>query len=76
MLRFINPTAFLVGLAIGLAFVYLSAPTHNVIMVYPTPENVDRIQYKDKAGVCFQFQTVETNCPDDASKIKHIPVQN
>tara|TARA_B110000014_G_C19890037_1_gene460516 strand:- start:462 stop:692 length:231 start_codon:yes stop_codon:yes gene_type:complete len=76
MLRFINPVAFIVGLSVGLLFVYLSAPAHNVIMVYPTPENVDKLQYRDKAGVCFRFSPVETNCPNDASKIKHIPVQN
>jgi len=76
MLRFINPTAFIISLSIGLVFVYLSAPTHSTVMVYPTPENVDKLQYKDKAGVCFRFNPIETDCPTDASKIRHIPVQN
>ena len=76
MLHFINFPAFLISLAIGLVFVYLSAPTHNVVLVYPTPDNTNKIQYRDKAGVCFQFDPVVTECPTDSSKIKNIPMQN
>ena len=74
MLRFINFPAFLISLAVGLVFVYLSAPTHNVVHVYPTPDNADKVQYKDKAGVCFSYP-VATQCPTDPSLIKNIPLQ-
>ena len=66
---------FLISLAIGLVFVYLSAPAHTVVHVYPTPDNVKNIQYRDKAGVCFQFEPSQMECPVDGSKIKHIPIQ-
>ena len=76
MLKFINFPAFLIGLSLGLVFVYLSAPTHNVVMVYPTPDNVNKVQYKDKAGTCFRFDPIDSECPNDESMIKNIPIQN
>jgi len=76
MLRFISFPAFLVSLAVGLIFVYLSSPTHGVVHVYPTPDNVDKVQYRDRAGVCFRFDPVATQCPENPSLIKNIPMQN
>jgi hypothetical protein len=74
-LKFINFKVFLVSLSIGLLFTYLSNPTPTVIYVYPTPDNVDSIEYKDKANNCFQFKSEEVSCPTNKSLIKSIPVQ-
>jgi hypothetical protein len=73
--KFINFKVFLLSLALGLLFVYLSSPTPTVIMVYPTPDNVGRVEYKDNADNCFQFEAREVTCPSDKSSIKTIPVQ-
>lgn len=75
MLKFINIPVFIISLSIGLLFVYLSSPLETPVIVYPTPENVDKIEYKDLAGNCFQFEMNEISCPKDTSKIKDIPVQ-
>lgn len=64
---------FIVSLAIGLLFVYLSVPSPTVIYVYPTPDNVDDIEYKDKSGSCFKFDAQEVTCSKTA---KTIPIQN
>ena len=64
---------FIVSLAIGLLFVYLSVPPPTVIYVYPTPDNVDNIEYKDKSGSCFQFDAQQVACSQHA---KTIPIQN
>lgn len=74
-LKFINFKVFLVSLSIGLLFTYLSNPTPTVIYVYPTPDNVNSIEYKDKANNCFQFTSEEVSCPTNKSLIKSIPVQ-
>ena len=50
---------FIVSLAIGLLFVYLSVPSPTIIYVYPTPDNVNDIEYKDKSGSCFKFDAQE-----------------
>jgi hypothetical protein len=73
--RFISLPVFLISLAIGLLFVYLSSPAPTAIFVYPTPDNAGQIHYKDKAGTCFKFDSHEVMCPKDGSA-KTIPAQN
>lgn len=73
--KYINFSVFLVSLAIGILFVYLFQPELNVIYVYPTPDNQNKILYKDKTDNCFKFNAVEVKCPDDTTKIKNIPIQ-
>ena len=45
------------------------------IYVYPTPDNEDKITYKDKADNCFHFKSIEIDCPQDKSKIRSYGVQ-
>jgi hypothetical protein len=73
--KFISLKVFLISLAIGLLFVYLSNPEPTVIYVYPTPDNVDKITYKDKAQNCFKFNSKEVSCPTNKKDIKTIPLQ-
>jgi hypothetical protein len=47
----------------------------NTIYVYPTPENIDKILYKDKADQCFQFQAQEIKCPSNPTLIKNHKIQ-
>lgn len=74
-LKFISLKIFLISLAIGLLFVYLSNPEPTFIYVYPTPDNVNKITYKDKASNCFKFDAKEVTCPKNKSMIKTIPLQ-
>jgi hypothetical protein len=46
------------------------------IYVYPTPENVSKLQYRDKANTCFSMTQTEVKCPKDESKITKIKAQN
>ena len=73
--KYINFPVFLVSLAIGILFVYLFQPELNVIYVYPTPDNQNKILYTDKTDNCFKFNAEEVECPDDTTKIKNIPIQ-
>lgn len=73
--KFISMRIFLISLAIGLLFVYLSNPEPTLIYVYPTPDNVDKITYKDKASNCFKFNANEVTCPKNKDMIKTIPLQ-
>lgn len=66
---------FLISLTIGLLFVYLYEPTPAIIYVYPTPDNVNDIEYKDMAGNCFSFEANEVPCPQDKNMINSIPIQ-
>lgn len=74
-LKYISFKVFLVSLSIGLLFAYLSTPPPTIIYVYPTPDNVNQMEYVDKADNCFKFEATEVKCPSDRSLIKQIPIQ-
>jgi hypothetical protein len=65
---------FIISLSIGLLFVYLSTPPPTVIYVYPTPDNIDKVEYKDKADNCYQFKSTEVSCMSQHNPVT-IPIQ-
>ncbi len=73
--RFINMKVFLLSLFIGLFAVYLFLPDMRTIYIYPTPENVQILQYKDKTDTCFSLKQEEVSCPSDINEISKIPPQ-
>ena len=73
--KFINIPIFIASLAIGLLFVYIFNPDKRKIYIYPTPDNVDTIQYKDKTDTCFEFKENKVVCPEKESEISKIPAQ-
>ena len=75
LLNYISIRVFLISFAIGLFFVYVLGPKMKKIFIYPSPENVDKVLFKDNADNCFYFKQVEVSCPSDESKIMSIPIQ-
>lgn len=65
----------MLSFAIGLFFVYILGPEIKKIYIYPTPENVDKILFKDKADNCFYFEEHIVNCPKNDTLISKIPIQ-
>ena len=74
ILKFVNVPVFITSLAIGLFVVYITIPSPKIIYVYPTPDNVDKIIYKDKADNCFSFKPLEVSCSN--KNVKNIPIQS
>lgn len=72
LLKFINIPVFLVSLAFGIFAVYITSPDNRKIIVYPTHENVNSIQYRDKANNCFSIEERDVKCPSDPNKISKI----
>ena len=75
LLNYISIPIFISSFAIGLFFVYVLGPKMKKILIYPSPENVDKVLFKDNANNCFYFKPVEVDCPSDESKISNIPIQ-
>ncbi len=76
VLKYINVPLFLISLAVGIFFVYITEPPIKVIYVYPTPDNLNKVQYKDFTDTCFTFNANKVECPKDDKDITEIPVQH
>ena len=74
--QYINIQIFMVSFAIGIFAVYvMNDSDKRTIRVYPTPDNIDKIQYKDNANTCFQFKQTQVNCPTNPKDISKIVAQ-
>jgi len=76
LFKYVKLNVFIISLAFGLFAVYITMPDTRKIYVYPTPENIDVLQYKDKTDTCFQFKQNEVDCPKNDNEIAKIPVQS
>ena len=74
-MKLISLPVFLISFALGTLVVYLTGSPPREIMVYPTPENVGELLYKDNAEQCYRFMPSEVKCPSDKSKVKTVPPQ-
>lgn len=70
--KYLSFPVFLVSLSVGLLYVYLTPPPFTTIYVYPTPDNIDEVEYKDAAGGCFSFDAHKVDCDSNALPI---PIQ-
>lgn len=73
--KFINLPVFLVSFAIGLVFIRLSSPDTKTVFVYPTPDNIGLLEYKDRAENCFGYEYDTIKCPKDKKETRDIPPQ-
>lgn len=76
LFKYVRLDIFILSLALGLFAVYITMPDTRKIYVYPTPENVDVLQYKDKTDTCFTYKQTEVTCPTNESEISKVPMQS
>jgi hypothetical protein len=74
--KYINIPVFIISLVLGMIAVYMTVPDTRMVYVYPTPENIEMLQYRDKTDTCFSFVQKEVKCPKDPNEISKIPVQS
>lgn len=73
--KLINIPVFIISLALGLFFAYVTMPKLTTIYVYPNPLTKEKVLYKDATDTCFKFDEVSVECPVDKSKINVVPIQ-
>ena len=49
---------FILAFICGGVLVYFTAPPTDTIVVYPTPTNIKRVEYRDRAGNCYKYSNV------------------
>ena len=76
MFKYIDIKIFIISLAIGLFYIYIAEDYKKVIVIYPTPDNIESTQYKDKSNNCFSYNLKEIKCPLDENLIHNIKIQN
>jgi ribose/xylose/arabinose/galactoside ABC-type transport system permease subunit len=76
LIKYINIPVFIISLAFGIFAVYITMPDSRKIYVYPSPDNVNVLQYRDKTNTCFSFKQHQVSCPKNESDIFKIPTQS
>lgn len=66
---------FLMGLTVGIFFVYILKPAPMVVTKFPNLENTDKVIYKDRNGTCFKYDTKTVDCDKAEDRIKPYPLQ-
>jgi hypothetical protein len=74
--KFINIPVFIITLALGIMAVYVTTSPLRKIIVYPTPDNIDKLLYKDRTDACFKYEQEKVTCPANKDEVYQIPVQN
>ena len=74
-MKFINIPVFILSFAVGLFFVYLSSPNNKTVVVFPTPDNQEKIQYIDSIETCHKYVANETQCPSNKDDVIDYTVQ-
>lgn len=72
--KYIDVYVFIISFLFGLFAVHMFTPNNKTVIVYPTHENVDLLQLRDKAGNCFSIQEKNVMCPDKGD-LSSVPVQ-
>ena len=49
----------MITLGIGFLLVYVLQPKPNIVIRYPTPENLENIIYTDDSGLCYKYEAQE-----------------
>ncbi len=75
ILNYISIPTFLISFAVGIIFLYILGPEIKTIYIYPSPENIHKVLFKDKANNCFNFEEEVVECPKNSSLIEKIPMQ-
>lgn len=66
--------AFLLGVVAGIVGIYYVRPSISSILRYPVPQDIDKLVYRDKSGICYKYSAKEVNCDANENKLKSFPL--
>jgi hypothetical protein len=74
-IKYVNVPVLIITIIVGFFIVNFTSEEMRKIYVYPTPENVDLLQYRDKTGTCFSYKQTSVTCPANSADISKVPAQ-
>jgi len=60
---------FIISFIVGGIFVYFYPVEYKTVVVYPTLNNIKKIQYQDSQNECFQFSAKLVDCTAESKTI-------
>ena len=54
---------FALSFFIGMFLIYITAPKKNLIVKYPTLENINELKFFDNENKCIKYEPKEIECP-------------
>lgn len=72
---FIRFPAFIIGLIAGFVLLRMYTIDRPIFFKWPSPDNIGKVTYKDKNGVCYQYEGNVVDCVANKAKIKPVPLQ-
>jgi len=60
---------FILSFIVGMGIIYIYPVEYKIVVVYPTLNNIKKIQYKDSQNECFEFSAKLVDCTSDAKTI-------
>ena len=70
--RYLNIRIFLTSFVIGLFVTYVLDQQQRIVIVYPSPENIQSYLFKDDANSCFRYKQEEVDCAKNESLLSNI----
>ena len=70
----ISPLYFFCAFGIGILFCYLNKPKPNIVVKFPSPQNVNKVVYKSDDGQCYKYEVKKESCPLNKDLIKPQPL--
>lgn len=72
--EYFKPKYFFISFFVGMFLVYITVPTPEVIIRYPTPHNTEDLVYKDSADMCYMYDSKEVPCTKDSldTPLQHV----
>jgi hypothetical protein len=61
---YIDARSFFISFFIGIFISYIYSSKKRIVIQYPTPENAEKIIFKDEIeNTCYKYKVSEISCP-------------
>ena len=57
---------FIAGILVGMIALFTTVAPSETIIVFPTPTNAAKVQYVDRAGMCYLYNKKYVQCDREA----------